>query len=378
MEHFEQLLSIVNNNESSETGGGHGQKGVEFQRHWAISNILTLVKEGKDDFLGLFEVIQDVAVYDSADSPKDLKIYQIKKKDRNEWGWKDLTGLYMIPKNGAPKKQPYEDVKDSTIGKLYASVNAIGGISASGFFVSNAGCNLSLEGGANAATSVSCSLNDLESNYKNALVEGLKHTAGFNSASLNLDKIIIRKTNLPVDDPRTYLVGEVHEFLKSRSPRHANQAGSLVDALLVKVAPLGAKTDSCSSFEELKIRHGFSAHDFGAALSSLEEVPDLLQHLNSWLSQLQSEGVGVFDITSIRMAASELYRNQLLDQVDSEVKDLEISCEEIISSSADPSILRPFFEDVYSQLEIKFPNVKRPVVYAVIALKAIKLCAGQI
>ena len=376
MDHFEELITIVND-AASEVGGGHGQKGVDFQRYWAISCMFSLVSDDEEDFLILFEVIQDVAIYDSLDKPTKLKIYQIKKKDRNEWGWKDLTGLY-VPKGKSTKPQPFKKSQESTIGKLYASVKSVKNIKASGHFVSNVGCNLSLSNGGNAATTVSCSLSDLEEKHRNLLTDALALFHEPDDPPPDLARIKVSKTNIPVDDPRTYLVGEVHSFLNKRCPNHANQAHSLVDSLLAKVGPLGAKTDKCLNVEQLVERQGFSKKQFESILSDLETVPDLMEHLNEWLKQLQSEGFGIFEITSVRSAAAELYRNQLLNAQDDTIQLLEQRCDELIGSGLQVANLKPFFEGLYSQLKDDFGSLRKPTIFAVIALRAIKSCVDQI
>jgi hypothetical protein len=377
MDHFEELLDIVNNSSNSETGGGHGQKGVEFQRHWAMSHMFNLADNGVDDFLVIFEAIQDVAVYDSANEPKSLKIYQIKKKDRNEWGWKDLTGLYVITKKMS-KSQPIEKVKESTIGKLYASVKSVKKINVSGYFISNAGCNLALDGGGNAATVVSCSLNELESDYRNVLANGLEQLHNAGESAPDLTKIVISKTNIPVDDPKTYLVGEVHQFLTRLSPKHANQAHALVDALMAKIAPLGAKTDKSTSFDQLIQRQGFSKKDFNQVLSDLEKIPDLLEYLKEWLQQLQSEGMSYFEITSIKAAAAGIYRDQLLKIQHEDIQSLADKCDALIAEKAMPVNLRVYFEELHSALSEQFTDTKRATIYAIIALRGIKSCVDQI
>jgi len=61
---IEEVLRVTNRKNLAETGGGHNQKGVDFQRAWALTRMFELEKEGPDDFLFLFEAIQDVAELD--------------------------------------------------------------------------------------------------------------------------------------------------------------------------------------------------------------------------------------------------------------------------------------------------------------------------
>ena len=90
---FTEIFSMSQDPDLMEVGGGHGQKGVDFQRFWAMVRIFELKLEGATDFLLLFESIQDVAEFDSESAPSQIDIYQIKKKDAGEWTFNLLTGL---------------------------------------------------------------------------------------------------------------------------------------------------------------------------------------------------------------------------------------------------------------------------------------------
>src|SRR4051794_26588200 len=133
---IETVLRIANDKTLSETGGGHNQKGVDFQRYWSVMRMFELESDGVSDFLFLFETIQDVAVLDSPTNPATITVYQVKKKDRKEWTWSALTGL------NAPGKKTKPDgskVTESPLGKLYLGVRACEGLTTEGYFVSNAG-----------------------------------------------------------------------------------------------------------------------------------------------------------------------------------------------------------------------------------------------
>ncbi len=159
---LDEVFSVANCPDLAEVGGSHNQKGVEFQRHWAVMRMFELVQAGAKDFLFLFEAIQDVAIVDSCDSPTSICVYQIKKKDRKEWAWADLTALHQ-PKNpikpssvSKTKTKPLTDIQNSPIGKLYAAILAFNELQSTGRFVSNKGFDLHLADGSNAATSLSC------------------------------------------------------------------------------------------------------------------------------------------------------------------------------------------------------------------------------
>jgi hypothetical protein len=71
-----EVLTAANNKSLAETGGSHNQKGVDFQRNWALIRIFQLDDEEDDsDFVVLFETVQDIAILDSKnDSNKDCHL----------------------------------------------------------------------------------------------------------------------------------------------------------------------------------------------------------------------------------------------------------------------------------------------------------------
>jgi hypothetical protein len=374
---FAEVLAIANDKDLSETGGGHNQKGVEFQRNWALVRMFEL--EGKDqpDFLLLFEAVQDVAILDSTLAPTKIEIYQVKKKDRNEWSWANLTNLHT-PKLGKPsgKLKPLIGVLTSPMGKLYAALNAVTLLAGTARFVSNAGCDLAMADGTNAATSLPVAMVNLPPHLRDLLIESLAtlHTKG--GPMPDLSKIYVERVSIPVDDCATYTVGIAHAFLMTRSPPHAGQARALVDTLLAKVAPLGAKTDTCKTFEEMSAQRGYSRSDFLAALSNLQDVPDLLQHLDIWLSKLASEGMGLLEITGIRAAAASIYRRHVMGGNLPEDQKIVDACDLLLAGKEDPTALLPFFAAALTELKVAFPSSSPAMLQAQFALRAIK-CVVQ-
>ncbi|WP_458094851.1 dsDNA nuclease domain-containing protein [Roseomonas sp. WA12] len=386
-----EVLQIGNRKDLAETGGGHGQKGIEYQRHWALMRMFQLEQDGAPDFLLLFEAIQDIAVLDSEIAPTAICVYQIKKKERKEWRWAELTLLsapddpLCVPQKSHPKargatkqKKPPEAIKESPLGKLYATVRAFQALGSTGRFVSNMGCDLPLHQGGNAATSLPVALEKLSKGHQELLKEGLKtlHESA-NEPNPDLSKLYIEKVVLPVNDTGTHLVGIVHKFLEERSPRHAGQARALVDALLAKVSPLGAKTDTCGSFQELRQERGYSKAEFSEALGDLESVPDLVAELDRWLLALQLEGMGFRELSGIRTAAAAIFRRQLMGRISDEERQIMEECDRLVESLGDPIALRPFFANALDHLSAKFTKTKARELQALFALQALKTCVAQ-
>ncbi len=375
---FTEILQIVNDKELSETGGAHNQKGVEFQRNWALVRMFELESQEQPDFLVLFEAIQDVAVVDSNSAPTKIEIYQVKKKDRNEWTWAELTNLHT-PKLGKPTKKPkpIKGVFSSPMGKLYRALRAFKELTGTARFISNAGCDLAMADGTNAATSLPVAMANLPDHLRSLLSESFKSIHAQGEPSPDLSRIYVERVNVPVDDCATFTVGVAHSFLLARSPPHAGQARALVETLLAKVGPLGAKTVSCTTFEEMRAQRGYARSDFVAALANLQSIPDLLQHLDIWLSKLASEGMGVMEIIGIRAAAASIYRRQVMGANLPEDRDVAKACDVWLADKEDPQALLPFFITALTELKIGFPYLNSAMLQAHFALRAIK-CAVQI
>lgn len=366
-----EVFQVATNKELTEAGGGHGQKGVDFQRAWALSRMFEIEDSGAADFLFLFEAIQDVAVLDSPTNPKSIQIYQVKKKDRKEWEWSSLTELHDPTKKSKPKDP--SAISSSPIGKLYSSVIAFKSLQSSGGFVSNAGANLPLASGGNAATSVSCDLSQLSSDHLTLLEKGLKTLHDSGQSVPNPALISIEKVNLPADDPANQLVGIAVSFLSKRSPRHAGQAKALVDALLAEIGPLGAKTDSCVSFEELRQQRGYARSDFIDALSALETLPDMLAVLYDWLDKLNMEGgIDFMLATSTKVAGGRIFTRKLMGGEDPAVTALIEDCDSWIATNPPGSDLSPYLQKARAQLEPLHPSFKSAELIAHFLLRAIK------
>lgn len=371
----EEVFRVSTDADLAETGGGHNQKGVDFQRAWAISRMFELEDEGAADFLFLFEAIQDVAIFDSSTDPTSIRIHQVKKKDRGEWEWSGLTNLpapgMRKRKNASPK-----GIEDSPIGKLYASVIAFKKLRGSGVFLSNAGCNLPLEGGGNAATSVSCDLSKLDAGHLELLKEGLEtlHETGI-AQGCDPASISIEKVALPPDAPATHLHGIAVGFLAKRSPSHAGQAKALVDALMAEVGPLGGKTDSCSTFEELRRQKGYSRAEFRNALGTLEALPDHKSLAEKWLDALVDEGsMDIMERTSAEVALSNIYRRQVMGGSSPTEEALVRDCDLWLESNKPSSRLTDFFEKARASLAPFHPSFKSAELTAHIALRAVRKC----
>lgn len=374
-----ELLLVANSPGLTETGGGHGAKGVDFQRWWAVLRMMEMELANEPDFLLLFETVQDVAELDSASNPSRARVYQVKKKDRGEWTWSVLTGTRAPSKKKsklAPSKAAtpaFAKVSESALGKLQLSLNAFDKLPVEAYFISNAGCDIPLADGGNAATSMPCSLADFAPEHAQLLSQALHSLSAAGTPAPDLTKLKLKKVAIHPDAPSSHVIKSALDLLNDRSPPHAGQAESFVESLVMKISPLGRHTDTCSSFDELMKQRGFSRQEFTSALSELQTVPDHLAYLETWLAQLQKEGMDFMVVISIRAQATRVVREQL-EGATPTVAHLNEFCDTWLHSNPRASNIRPYCEAALSALRKDFSGFRDEELLARFLMRAIKKC----
>jgi len=377
---LDEVVLALGNPDTAESGGAHNQKGIEFQKNWAIVKMFALKEKAAIDFLFLFEAIQDVAILNSSTAPTSIEVFQVKKKDRMEWTWASLTNLHVPDdpskkaKSKVKKTKPLEGVAGSPLGKLFASLASLKTLENSGSFISNVGCNLVLASGGNVATSLPVALSELPSHFTELLHAALDSVHKLGSVKADLSKVLLEKVDVPVDDAQTYTIGIVHKYLDKVSPLHAGQARSFVESLLAKLGPLGAKTAKATTIEEMRTRHGYSLEQLNAALGDLQQTPDIDFHLKQWLDQLAKEGFAFWEISQIRAAATAIFSRKLFGSP--LPADVEISecCDSWLGINKIGTNLMPAFKSGTDHLRAEFSSAKKAELQAHFLLKAIEQC----
>lgn len=381
-----EMLIVANKPGLTESGGGHNTKGVDFQRWWAILRMVEMEAEGHSDYLLLFEAVQDVTELDSSTTPTKARIYQVKKKDRGEWSWSTLTGTTepKTPKKPkakgtAAKAKPatpllLEKIASSALGKLHISLAEFSALDAEAFFVSNAGCDIPLLSGTNAATAMPCSAAEFAAEHLALLSKALQSISGTGKPIPDLKKLSVKRVAVHPDAPEDYVVKAAFDLLGKRSAPHASQAGAFVDALFIKVAPLGRRTATCSTYEQLVAQRGFSRADFLSALGELQNVPDVAGNLEHWLLQLQVEGLGFMEVTRLRTRAANILREQLTGTLPNIAKDVDAACDSWVATNKCGSSPKQYLEAGAAAMKGLFSTQPEEELMARLLIRALKRC----
>lgn len=374
-EKFKEIFSLSQDETLAESGGGHGQKGVDFQRYWAMVRIFELKKSKVPDFLILFESVQDVAELDSETAPSKIDVYQIKKKDSGEWSFNSLTGL-QNPKPGKSNKFDAEVVAKSALGKLYRAGIAFRHLDSEVHFVSNAGCDLPLAGSGKAAKNLKSLVSDLDGDYVTALTSAFAQLHDPIGPIPDLSKISLRKTTLHPDDQERLALGAAVEFLTDHMPAHAGQAKALIDLLFARLSALGRQTNKVGTFEELRTQRGFSHREMDIALNNLESIPDLKQYLDLILAHLASEGLDPLKRIAILSGATHYFSALVTGQRSEEEKDLVSDCIKLAPQIFSKRPLLPVLESYVLDLRNTYTEIKEPQIFAYLLIQVSKHAAA--
>lgn len=369
---FTEIFSLSQDPTLVEAGGGHGQKGVDFQRYWAIFRIFELKKEGSNDFLFLFESIQDVAEFDSETDPSRVDIYQIKKKDGGEWSFNDLTG--MLKPDGRKKKvaPSLSKIEKSPIGKLYKAGLAVQQLEANAHFVSNAGCDLPLASSGFASSLLKCFASELDVYHALSLSEGLALLHATPGKVPDLKRLGLQKTTLHPDNPHLLALGAVTAYLSKHLPASAGQANAFVDALFVQISALGRQTEPITSFQELRRQRGYSMAELNAALADLKAVPDIKPHLDSLLTGLLLEGLTLLKRISVDVGIAKYFSTLVSGTRGPQELALIDECAKTAPLLMAASPLLPGLEAEAARISVLHPTFKNTEIFAYLLIQVTK------
>jgi hypothetical protein len=375
-EKFTEIFSLSQDPVLAEVGGGHGQKGVDFQRYWAILRIFELKQDGSNDFLLLFESIQDVAEFDSETAPSRVDIYQIKKKDSGEWSFNELTGL-LKPDGRKKKVSPtLSKVGKSPLGKLYKASLAVQHLEAYAHFVSNAGCDLPLVKSGSASALLKCLVSELDTSHASPLAEGLALLHAAPGKVPDLKRLALRKTTLHPDDPHLMALGAATAYLSKHLPASAGQAKAFVDALFAQLSALGRQTQPVASFEELRRQRGYSMADLNSALADLKGVPDLKSYLDKVLDGLLLEGLAPLRRISIDVGVTKYFSAVVSGTWGGDELALIDECTKAASPLLASSSLLPALEAETARIAASHQAFKNTEVFAYLLIQVTKNAAA--
>lgn len=274
---------------TKERGGRHGAKGHDFQRYWALCHLLRLDLE-RNDFVVLFEFIEDVAVLDAEITPTKIELFQIKKKGGSAT-WK-ISSLFKAPKEGK-----------SIVAKLYESRATSPDRKAKIAFVSNAPVEAKLSNGVVSTTLAEFSATSLEDSVRDSLVKAVSTELGCDESDVEVEALSFSKSSLAMDDLETHAVGVVSSYLATKDPDHAARSDVFCKALYGEIAIRSTVTLDSDTFEALRKSRGISKAQLSSMLATTLSRKPAREILESAISGLASANVSFVERSRLKDAA---------------------------------------------------------------------------
>jgi hypothetical protein len=357
-----------------ESGGSYGQKGVDFQRYWAIIRIIELAGSPQPDFLILFESLQDVVEFDHSTSPTKAKVYQLKAKGTGEWTWHALTALPPTKprKTKGGKELTIPKMFDqSPIGKLTATVAELGTLSSEGIFVSNLGSTADLAKGSQAGSLQLCKFSELSEELRKLISPELQKL----KKVISLDSLHLHKTPLSPDDPDAYVHGKVAAYLKDVAPKHISQCQPFSDSLFAILSSRGRKTEKLNSFSELVKQRGYSKAELARAVEDLKGIPDESHLIRDWLQRLLVvEKMQMGDYTRLQIEVTRRVEERLTRPPEDD--DL-VAVRAWVQENPPGDLIFSYLDAGVTQLSSTCKNLSKPALQAILIIEGIRQCLNQ-
>lgn len=302
-----------------EIGGENNNEGVDYARYLAMAFIIQMENEKHNDYVLLFEYLQDIALIDSPDLPTSAKLIQVKKKTRGAWSKAALCKEDKGSVEAEPAPADEVEVKKkkkssgnkklgakSPLGKLHLCVEKLSGtVATTGIFISNAAFDVKDLTGALAQANAILPLNSLHNEdveyFKQKLCRELGVTSLTHLSSLSLEQSKITPAAM-----RETVRGMIDEMLEKNFPTLPNVSGRLQEQLLAAFSALSGPPGFISSFPEILARKGFTRKKFTEIVVAHAATRSATARLDDAISGLKNEGMGARAADRLRAEATRL------------------------------------------------------------------------
>jgi hypothetical protein len=279
-----------------ESGGEHGNEGVDYPRYWAVSVLIERELAGDADYALLFEYLQDVAVLNSACDPTSAVLYQVKKKDPGKWTAANLCKREETDTNApeAPvsKKSKKKKLKAaSPVGKLYLCVDRLSThVSVSGVFLSNAPISLRLANGDSIPLYSKTWLAQLIKEDFEYIQKKIASELGVKSPLALCASLLFEQTKITPGSMRETVCGLVANYLAQQFPTMANVSGQIVERLVNAFSKRSGPKPLMCNLAEIVQNKGFTRANFTDIIKDASTTAPFATRLDNIIDCLINEG----------------------------------------------------------------------------------------
>lgn len=259
----ETFLTVV----PRETAGPRSSDRSDYQRDWALCKLLKL-HAGPDDYLIVFDLHDDVLVFDSATDPTRIAFYQIKTKDPGKWTRAQLTAC----------KQGKEGRLPSPLGKLYSNRVKFPDHTETLTFVSNARIKVDLEAGGTSESLSAFPFRQLAQSERLKIEDSIKSEDAACESSHLEEQLRFEVAELSMLDHVGHARGKLSELFEALYPDRKFTIGPwyrTLDSQIRRRNNCQDQPSSMASFGDLQHKKGISREGFSKMLTALGIDEDL-------------------------------------------------------------------------------------------------------
>lgn len=326
--HMDNWAGLLVDPSICEIGGENNNEGVDYARYLAMAFIIQMESEHHNDYVVLFEYLQDIALIDSSKYPTSAKLVQVKKKSRGTWSKAALCRedksnnnpnptAEVSPEKNQKKKSPAPKKlgAKSPLGKLHLCVEKLSAtVPTSGIFISNAAFDVKDSAGTLAQANTALPLDTLHIEEVKYVKEKLCKELGVTSLP-HLSKISLEQSKIIPAAMRETVRGMIDEMLAKNYPTLPNISGRLQEQLLSIFSALSGPPGLISSLAEILERKGFTRKQFTDVVTAHAATRNATDDLDMVIEGLKKEGMAARAADRLRTQASRL-QIQLVRQPD--------------------------------------------------------------
>lgn len=244
------LTNILVTTKPRETSGSRSSNRFDYQKNWALCELLTLHID-EEDYLLILDYHEDVVVLNSEREPTSVDFFQIKSKKSGNWTVNALT------------KHDGSGHSGSIFGKLFSNYKMCPEHAKSLVFVSNQGLSTNLADGKKALQLDVVEFSQLTIQDKEKIHKSIEGNKAKFCDIAGLVMLTVSKTELGVSDHVAYTKGKLVEFFESIHPTKNVSVSLAYKTLFDEIRRRTNKEAICESLEDLCTNKGIGRKEFG-------------------------------------------------------------------------------------------------------------------
>lgn len=292
------LASLLADDPDDDNSGQVATQGFGYQEWYAVL-LVTELLEKTDDFAVGLEVKEDIAVLDSPTEPTKVDLFQVKTNEQAvAWSLNELHRKGRKLKDGTNPP--------SILGKLYKRRHEFTGHPTTLRFISNSSFKIPTD--SVQVNAHNFHLPDLCDKSKKALCSALSAQLSIAESDIDLDKIHLHRSNLPLAQQHFFISGKLSNLAGNGSlPFKVPQPVIAATMLASEVKAKASNTGFCSTLDELKSARVFSRSDALKTLSLLSNPPKSLEDtFFEGIDRLNHESYDYLGVQNIKKQLSPL------------------------------------------------------------------------